>query len=756
MFEQPNFSKKAFQQGIIIFSLLFVPQLIINPHLFTNYDELIGNYLAFHQSARLMLSRGDFSIWDPRLFLGHSFWVLQNSYSVFNPFFALTLLFPSQALVYLFFPLLALKTFLAGWCLYLYLKETGWFSAAGISLALTMYLFSGWYLHYLNHFPILELMIYLPFVFYGIECLFSKGKKRYFVLGISLLLLFHTGFTVLTAPIFLIYWLIRLHFVKTSLKFQQIRFFIISILTSIGLNMVFLLPRFMGGRFMNFSLGDRTILEGISQTFLPSLFNSAGPIPLFQSVLPLLGLSQFYLLAPKKYRWPVLGGYGALLILTLGLQMMNIYYVAGVLPFNLHVVSLFFVLFNSLLVAYVFADRQLNLKSLNLSCWIVTIGATALMGIGATFSWNFERLLQALISQAPNVFLWLSMLAFLSLYQYLSKLLEEKGHARLRFRSIYVLLILERIVFGTIYLSTRPTTTVPLNQIVYLQKQAGNRLMAVTNDLRARTPEFHRVANSFQLHPNEPLMHDYEGFSTVNPYLAGDMGWMFDPKSQGGTIAPEDYFLTTALGAKYYLTLDSQADLPGYEFFDRVLGITIYRNEFFASIGTKARYYLPAAEFQHLNGERKRYAFLRAVILEEQDLNLPEAFGMTPLQVPESIGFFDYYQAAEARREQRIEGIIYEGHGFSHTLESEGPELVAYAIPYARGWRALLNGEPVQILSLNQGFLGLEIPHAGNFEILLYYRIPGLMAGFGVSVTMLLFLAGYFYKKREDGKGVSV
>ena len=57
-------------------------------------------------------------------FLGGNFLGAQNVYSLYNPFFLLTLLFPSSLLPKLYFPLLFLKTMLATGALYLYMKET--------------------------------------------------------------------------------------------------------------------------------------------------------------------------------------------------------------------------------------------------------------------------------------------------------------------------------------------------------------------------------------------------------------------------------------------------------------------------------------------------------------------------------------------------------------------------------------------------------------------------------------------------------
>ena len=62
-----------------------------------------------------------------------------------------------------------------------------------------------------------------------------------------------------------------------------------------------------------------------------------------------------------------------------------------------------------------------------------------------------------------------------------------------------------------------------------------------------------------------------------------------------------------------------------------------------------------------------------------------------------------------------------------------GNRYLFLSIPYSRGWRAYVNGEPTPILRANTAFMALELEE-GHHYIDLRYRTPGLRAGMGLSV----------------------
>ena len=132
---------KAFGYVALMFIIVFLVlsfQVILFIQLQGSMLKII--YLFIRMLTDLLFQK-QLPMWSFNFFLGGNFLGAQNVYSVFNPFFLLTLPFSSSMLPKLYFPLLLLKTLLATWALSLYMRETRWFKAHTIIVASILYIF---------------------------------------------------------------------------------------------------------------------------------------------------------------------------------------------------------------------------------------------------------------------------------------------------------------------------------------------------------------------------------------------------------------------------------------------------------------------------------------------------------------------------------------------------------------------------------------------------------------------------------------
>ena len=750
---------KNFYYTTLIFAIIFMPFIIVNQFIYGDFDQFIGNYVFLNQHARHLLSSGSLPMYSAAMLTSGNFLGMQNMYSIYSPFFLVTLLFPTDWLGALFVPLLFLKTILAGGALTLYMKETKWFSPLTTAIALVLYLFQGWYFSYLHEFVLIELMIYLPYALFGIECLFSRGTKRHLALALTLLLITHFSFTLLLIPFLLVYGGIRFHYLREQLNPKKIaRLTLFAIVTALGVSMIVVLPIILAANTVRLTAGGeltfQSLLFALFKNFIPAfhesypnglniLHASRGMLPLFQSLLVILLLPQFIKLLPKPTRLTIIFSYILLQSFVLIIQVFPIENSFGIVSFNLNVFSLLLMLFNALIIAYVLKDvHKLDRNLLKITSWGYKIALILLMGIvllmefapflGRTDLRILEIIRQGLLPLTPYFLLGVGMFMGMDLYQYLLNIMANE-HQHLRRKSIFIIIIIERVVLSYVYLNTHSHQSLNMHQVLADPNYVGNQVGAVVGYLRAIDPEFHRVINSFQIHDHEPLARNYHGFANRES---------------------ADYFLTTALGAKYYLTVGAVSALPGYVYFERIGDVTIYQNQHFVTAGSSMEYYINATDFKALTKDQQRYLFLRAVILEAtQVASLAEPLSLQTIdleQVPEIIGEIQYLQAARYRQGLNIADIIYEPNRFVHNYETDQPSLIVYSIPYERGWRATAAGQRLRIHQVNQGFLGIAIPEAGAYEITLQYRTPGLIIGAISSVTMLILIAGYFFKHQED------
>ena len=80
------------------------------------------------------------------------------------------------------------------------------------------------------------------------------------------------------------------------------------------------------------------------------------------------------------------------------------------------------------------------------------------------------------------------------------------------------------------------------------------------------------------------------------------------------------------------------------------------------------------------------------------------------------------------------------------TTEESG--ILYLAVPYNKGFSAVVNGKKVAPVKIGTGLMGVPV-EAGEHVITLTYNTPYLMAGICLSVIGILILAGYVMISRK-------
>lgn len=784
MLNDSEYVRKAFKYIALIFIIIFFGFIFSGDFIYAVTGQYLENYLSIYTNAHDLLLQKEIPMWSFNFFLGGNFLGAQNVYSVFNPFFLLTLPFSSSMLPELYFPLLFLKTMLATWALSLYMRETKWFKPHTIIVASILYLFNGWYLSNLSEFVTIELLFFVPLVLYGVEKLLSSGRKRYFVATFSLLLISHFTFTMLFLGFLIAYIFIRLYMMRTQshkIFIDDIKKFLISSVLIIGINMVFILPLLLALNAMSIELQKGMTLASLLALCIKGLFpplheNFKGSLELFtinvnvvslyQSVLVVLMLPQFVKLVGKKERKLVVFSYVFILVTVFITQSLELVNVTSLAPLNTNVISILLILFNTLITSYTLNDVKLiDTKLLHRTCVafkgliLLVLGLVLVFELyvkyGGMSNWAGGNIVDELISLSPYFMIYLMMVVIVRMYRFIliGMSREEKTFSG---KAIFVFLIVECVAVSYIYFATNSEQLTFVENYMMNEDSISNKTDAVADYLQTFDPEFYRLINSYEIQYNEPLYQEYNGFSIANPYLVSssqDVSWMLDNRINDSlSIATTDYMLTTALSAKYYFTPDYEVPLPGYQYYDRIEGITIYKNNYFVPVGTSSLYYILESDFRTLNRTQKHYVFLKCIILEDESLasryNLKQ-FDLSTL--PEQPGEIQYFEAAQLRQSFGAQNVEYAQNKMTHRYVTDSPRLITYSIPYNKGWRAYANGKEVPIYKVNDGFIGVGLETAGQYNIELTYCSPGFEIGFSISaITSLIIIASIYlaYEKR--------
>lgn len=776
---------KAFRYGSVCFLVIILQYFILRQFDLTEFERFSTLYLnSFHQSRQALIQSQGLPLWMPSLFLGANFLSLQSNGSIYNPIFLLQMFFSDALLMDLVIPSLFLQGVLAGIALYSFLKETRWFSRTAIVSALAIYFFYGWYFIFLNNFLQPDLLIYFPFVLFGIECLFSRHSKRWLVLSAALMLTSYFTLALYLSPIFMFYWAARFIYLRKEGRagFSQFRHLFFTLIGIYGISMVVVLPIILGGEplrlVMGAPLSARGFLSGLNRLFLfpihenyggqlPFLTEGPGNLMLFQSVLSLLLMPQVVKNAPKNARFLLKWGLVLLGLLAVAVQAGDVMNLGGLVPVNLNLLALPFAFTQLLVIAHqIGGNMVLDVQTLKKTRFYYKGGIFALSSATLLyhylvsppqdFSLSLESLQREVIFLSPYLLTVLLVLIWMDLYYHLLRVITAE-HLDLRRKSIFTLKVVEGSLVVLLYLLTQNRQAMPAENTFLEPNTIGSRSAAITDSLQVTGEEFHRVINHLQISGLEPFKAGYSSFAASSThYFPEAFDWMLQPGADG--IEGQDYFLMTALGARYLLTADSQTGMPGFTYHSRVLGVSVYQNDLFSGIGMTVQNYLPFSLFEELSPRQKRYAFMTTAILDDEVASgLAAAFRLRQLDletIPDEPDIFDYTAAGRQRKDQSISLLHFQNNAFLHHYEAEAPSLIAYMIPFDRGWRALIDGQPAYLHRLPTGFMALEVPEGGDLDIVLYYRTPGLVPGVIISMTAGILVLGYYYKKREDRKGV--
>lgn len=777
--------RKILQCIALIFLIIFIGLMVAGSPMNFMEGHYVKNYLSIYTNAHVLLSRSEIPMWSSNFFLGDNFLGAQNVYSIFNPFFLVTLFFQSSVLPKLYFPLLFLKTMLATWALYLYMKETHWFKPYTIVIACILYLFNGWYLSNFTEFVTIELLVFVPFVLYGVEKLITSGRKRYLVASFSIMLISHFTFTLLFLGFLIGYILIRLYISGVDVRDRVRQLFQASGLI-IGVNMIVILPLLLALNAVSIELQEGMTLSSLLLFCIRGLFPPLNDslneplsifsvdvsiVSLYQSILVLLMLPQAIRGMDKKVRRIVLFSYGINLFTVFITQSLELVNITSLAPLNTNVISVLLVLFNSLIVAYSLNEpEKINSHLLNATCKVVKWGMGGLLAAVLVFEiylrkdWVsngiFVELWRQFVILSPYFMMFLVIILLIRVYRFIL-LKVSKRDLSLGVQAITVVLIVECASVSYAYFATDINGSYFAPQYMTNQDSIGNKTYAVADYLQTMDSDFYRVINSYEVQYNEPLYQNYNGFSIDNPYLIAssqDVSWMLDEKvSESLSISTMDYMLTTALSAKYYFTPDYEVPLPGYQYYDRIEGITIFQNNYFLPVGTSSPFYMLKSDFNKLNRDQQHYVFLKAIILDDE--NLASKYHLQRLDVSDienNPGEVQYFEAARIRQELGVENVRHSQNKITHDYAIQEPRLLTYSIPYNKGWKAYANGVRIPIYEVNNGFIGIGLSEAGMYEVELVYSSPGVVLGGVVSsITILIILSTFSYRYSRRLKIVS-
>lgn len=110
-----------------------------------------------------------------------------------------------------------------------------------------------------------------------------------------------------------------------------------------------------------------------------------------------------------------------------------------------------------------------------------------------------------------------------------------------------------------------------------------------------------------------------------------------------------------------------------------------------------------------------------------------------------------YEAQVEQLNQEVLEDAEFDTNRIRGRVSLEEKKIMAFSIPYSRGWKAVVDGKPAVLEKVNTAYLGLSL-EPGEHEVILTYCSPGSRAGTLVTLvsgTVFVILLALWLRKRR-------
>lgn len=111
-----------------------------------------------------------------------------------------------------------------------------------------------------------------------------------------------------------------------------------------------------------------------------------------------------------------------------------------------------------------------------------------------------------------------------------------------------------------------------------------------------------------------------------------------------------------------------------------------------------------------------------------------------------------YEERVSQKWENALDIDVFENEIVSGTSVQDEPGILTTSIPYSEGWKAEINGQEVETIRVNEGFIGVPV-ESGSSRVTFTYKTPFLITGSIVSFSgFIIFVLNQLYKRKKESK----
>ncbi len=197
--------------------------------------------------------------------------------------------------------------------------------------------------------------------------------------------------------------------------------------------------------------------------------------------------------------------------------------------------------------------------------------------------------------------------------------------------------------------------------------------------------------------------------------------------------------LYSLTGVKYMI-VNQPLEWIGFRKLHEVGSLTILENDLALPLGVVYERQFPVDQFRKMSKEAKDIIMINAVIVDHVRGDAPSMLDTAQMMRQSTTWMEENYVAPAQLLKRR--GMVIEKFSPGSILgivESPVPGILAFSIPFSKGWSISIDGAEQPLFSANLGMLAADIPK-GRHRIELTYALPGLAPGLALALIGLIVL----------------
>ena len=794
-----NKSKERYFQAFFIAFLValafFGIYIVADKGYFLYYGDFNVQQVSFYKIAHQAIREGNI-FWNWNTDLGSNFIGSYSFYLLGSPFFWLTIPFPTDFVPHLMGPLLILKFSCASLTAYCFIRRFTKTTEAALIGGL-LYAFSGFSIYnvFFNHFH--EAIVFFPLLLLAVELFMCENKRGYVAIATCLCALVNYYFFFGMILFSMLYWFIRLFSGAYKFKIKNFLWLCFELILGVLMSAAILMPSFLtviaNSRVSSHISGWGGLLYNKPQHFLyiiQSFFfppdNPARPV-FFPSAdvkwssvagwLPLTGMTGvFAWLQTKKGTWQKRIITSCVFIALI--PVLN----AAFSLFNTSYYARWFympILIMALVTVQAFESPDINWASA--FRWSIGVTLAFVVAIGL-FPSNYSSQqgwfdfglyneantegsfyharfwIESLIALSSQILLLIFTVMRGNFRKCKNKEDKPKYYSTMQknwpvfWRSSISAVCIISILYSAIHISWGKEHSYDTQNYIIPVLLEGEKISLDIKD-GERTDVYEGMDNT-GMFLNYPCI---QCFHSVVPSSIMEF-WEYVGVTRNVASRPETdvYHTRSLLNCRYLFDYSGDSNkfqetsgavkMPGFVYYKTQNKYDIYENKYYVPYGAQYEYCISRSEVESKYNDNKSALMLKGMILEDEDVSKYSKY-ITHSSSYTNFNQNTYFTDCQTLRSTSLNNtftIDKKTGSFTSTLSVTRPRLAFYAIPYEDGWTAYVDGQEVEIIKANVGFMAIPV-EAGYHTIEFKYMTPGLPIGALVSLISIIGLVAYIF-----------